>query len=260
MPVLLDQQHAVVLVEGDLRRPRVSKYLGVVGDVGFSTVLSGQAGLEDVLQPSQYQGLWVLASGALPPNPSELLGSDTAKHVLDDLRARFEYVIIDGSPVLPVTDSVVLAAATDGALLIARHGKTTREQLSRAVGNLGSAGAHLLGTIITMTPNKGRGAYEYRYYYESDASVKKDAPAQQAAQPTGGRRHRGEPSRPEPYRPEQQGPGDAQPGQHYRTPQAYSAEPAYREQSVPTAVSRPVAPAPLPGPRNGSVVDPGEQR
>ncbi|RIK01157.1 MAG: protein tyrosine kinase, partial [Acidobacteria bacterium] len=250
---------------------RVSKYLGVVGDVGFSTVLSGQAGLEDVLQPSQYQGLWVLASGALPPNPSELLGSDTAKHVLDDLRARFEYVIIDGSPVLPVTDSVVLAAATDGALLIARHGKTTREQLSRAVGNLGSAGAHLLGTIITMTPNKGRGAYEYRYYYESDPAVKKaaaDAPAQPAAQPTGGRRHRGEPSRPEPYRPEQQGPGDAQAGQHYRTPQAYSAEPAHQQSvptaasrpSLPTAVSRPVAPSPLPGPRNGSVVDPGEQR
>ncbi|HWJ09389.1 MAG TPA: hypothetical protein VNS46_08440, partial [Nocardioides sp.] len=93
-------------------------------------------------------------------------------------------------------------------------------------------------------------------------------PAQPAAQPTGGRRHRGEPSRPEPYRPEQQGPGDAQAGQHYRTPQAYSAEPAHQQSvpttasrpSQPTAVSRPVAPSPLPGPRNGSVVDPGEQR
>lgn len=68
--VLAEAGHSVVLVEGDLRRPRVSKYLGVVGDVGFSTVLSGQAGLEDVLQPSQYQGLWVLASGALPPTPA----------------------------------------------------------------------------------------------------------------------------------------------------------------------------------------------
>ncbi|AKE91307.1 polysaccharide biosynthesis tyrosine autokinase [Rhodococcus aetherivorans] len=277
--VLAEAGHSVVLVEGDLRRPRVSKYLGVVGDVGFSTVLSGQAGLEDVLQPSQYEGLWVLASGALPPNPSELLGSETAKHVIDHLRARFEYVIIDGSPVLPVTDSVVLAAATDGALLIARHGKTTREQLSRAVGNLGSAGAHLLGTIITMTPNKGRGAYEYRYYYESDESAKKatapastPAPAGSApvqpgpvAQTTGGRRYREEQNRPEPYRPEQPHRGgqdhdDAQPGQHYRAPQSYTADPAYREQAVPTAVSRPVAPSPMQGPRNGSVVDPGEQR
>ncbi|MDV6293937.1 hypothetical protein ACWEQV_28370 [Rhodococcus aetherivorans] len=130
-----------------------------------------------------------------------------------------------------------------------------------------------------MTPTKGRGAHEYQYCYESEESVKKapataatpapteSAPAQQgpAAQTTGGRRYREEQNRPEPYRPEQPHRGgpdhdDAQPGQHYRAPQAYTADAAYREQAVPTAVSRPVAPSPMQGPRNGSVVDPGEQR
>ncbi|GAA3169662.1 hypothetical protein GCM10020255_057500 [Rhodococcus baikonurensis] len=72
---------------------------------------------------------------------------------------------------LPVTDAAVLAAMSDGALVIARHGSTKRDQLARAVGNLQSVGAHVLGTVITMTPSRGRNAYEYSYYYESDKSL-----------------------------------------------------------------------------------------
>lgn len=115
--------------------------------------------------------LTVLASGPIPPNPSELLGTDTAHAVFADLRRRFDYVIIDASPLLPVTDAAVLSALADGALVIARHGSTKREQLSRAVGNLHSVGATILGTVITMTPLNGRGVYEYKYYYDSDPVV-----------------------------------------------------------------------------------------
>jgi capsular exopolysaccharide synthesis family protein len=154
--VLAESGKKVALVEGDLRRPRVSKYLGTLGDVGLSTVLSGQASLDDVLQPSRYENLSVLGSGALPPNPSELLGSDAARQMVDDMRARFDYVIIDASPLLPVTDAVVLTLAADGALMIARHGKTTRDQLSQAVTNLHNAGGAVLGSIITMTPSGAR--------------------------------------------------------------------------------------------------------
>ncbi len=167
--VLTEAGHTVALVEGDLRRPRVSKYLGVMGGAGLSTVLANQASIADVMQTTKYDGLWVLGAGALPPNPSELLGSEHARHVLEDLRSRFDYVIIDAPPLLPVTDAAVLSTITDGALLIARHGKTTKEQLARAVGNLRSVNATVLGTILNMTPAKGRGgSYEYRYYYESD--------------------------------------------------------------------------------------------
>ncbi|MBS9375460.1 polysaccharide biosynthesis tyrosine autokinase [Rhodococcus sp. B50] len=177
--VLAEAGHSVVLVEADLRRPRVTKYLGTLGDAGLSTVLANQASLEDVLQPTRFDGMWVLAAGGLPPNPSELLGSAHAREVIEDLRSRFDYVIIDAPPLLPVTDAAILTSIADGALLIARYGKTTREQFARAVGNLRAVNAPVLGTILAMTPTKGRGsAYEYRYYYSSD----KDGAAAVAAQ------------------------------------------------------------------------------
>ncbi|AWK75793.1 protein tyrosine kinase [Rhodococcus oxybenzonivorans] len=180
--VLAEGGKSVCLVEGDLRKPRVSKYMGVVGSVGLSSVLAGQATLDGVLQPTSYQGLTVLASGPIPPNPSELLGTATARQVLADLRERFDYVIVDASPLLPVTDATVLTAMSDGALVIARHGETKREQLTRAVGNLHSVGATILGTIITMTPSRGKGVYEYKYYYETDKSLPQMQRAEAAVQ------------------------------------------------------------------------------
>ncbi|QOH59290.1 polysaccharide biosynthesis tyrosine autokinase [Rhodococcus rhodochrous] len=177
--VLAEAGHSVVLVEADLRRPRVTKYLDTLGDAGLSNVLAHTAALEDVLQPTRFDGMWVLAAGGLPPNPSELLGSAHAREVIEDLRSRFDYVIIDAPPLLPVTDATILTNIADGALLIARYGKTTREQFARAVGNLRAVNAPVLGTILALTPTKGRGtAYEYRYYYSSD----KDAATPAAAQ------------------------------------------------------------------------------
>ncbi|WP_455901195.1 polysaccharide biosynthesis tyrosine autokinase [Rhodococcus gordoniae] len=189
--VLAEAGHSVVLVEADLRRPRVTKYLGTLGDAGLSTVLANQATLEDVLQSTRFDGMWVLAAGGLPPNPSELLGSAHAREVIEDLRSRFDYVIIDAPPLLPVTDAAILTNIADGALLIARYGKTTREQFARAVGNLRAVNAPVLGTILAMTPTKGRGtAYEYRYYYSSDKdgaapAARTSTPAAQRVDPAG---------------------------------------------------------------------------
>jgi receptor protein-tyrosine kinase len=162
---LAEANHNVVLVDGDLRRPRVAKYLDVLGSVGLSTFLGGVAPLEEVLQKTRYPRLTVLASGPCPPNPSELLGSLTAQKLLSDLRAEFDYVIIDSSPLLAVTDGAILAAHADGALLAVRYGKTTREQLVHAVGILNDVGAKVLGAIFTMLPTRGRGSYSYNYYY-----------------------------------------------------------------------------------------------
>ena len=158
---LAEAEHDVVLVDGDMRRPMLDKYLDVVGSVGFSTVLSGRASLDDVLQKTKFPGLTVLTSGAVPPNPSELLGSLAAKNVLRDMRARFDYVIVDSSPLLAVTDAAILAANSDGVLIMARFGQTKREQLTHAVGNLEDVGAAVLGAVFTMTPDRGRGAYSY---------------------------------------------------------------------------------------------------
>ena len=116
---LAEGDHNVVLVDGDLRRPSLDKYLDLVGRVGFSTVLAGRASLDEVLQKTRFPRLTVLTSGAVPPNPSELLGSVAAQKVLGELRSRFDYVVVDSCPLLAVTDTAILAADADGVLLVA---------------------------------------------------------------------------------------------------------------------------------------------
>jgi receptor protein-tyrosine kinase len=143
----------------------LDKYLDLVGPVGFSTVLSGGASLSESLQKTRFSGLSVLTSGAVPPNPSELLGSLAAKKLLSELRAQFDYVIVDSTPLLAVTDAALLAAGADGVFIMARFGQTKREQLAHAVGNLQSVGARLLGAVFTMVPTRGSAAYSYRYSY-----------------------------------------------------------------------------------------------
>lgn len=170
--VLAEAEHNVVVVDGDMRRPKLDQYLGVVGNVGFSTVLSGAATLDEAVQETRFPRLSVLTSGAVPPNPSELLGSMTAKKVLSDLRARFDYVIIDSSPLIAVTDAAVLAASSDGVLLMSRFAQTSREQVTHAIKNLDAVGAVVLGAVFTMTSTRGSASYSYSYGYgygEEDA-------------------------------------------------------------------------------------------
>jgi receptor protein-tyrosine kinase len=178
---LAENDHNVVLVDGDMRRPTLHKYLDLVGSVGFSTVLSGRANLDEALQKTQFPGLTVLTSGAIPPNPSELLGSLTAKKLLAELRANFDYVIVDSTPLLAVTDAAILAAGSDGALIMARFGQTKHEQVSHAVESLQGVGARLLGAVFTMMPTRGSSSYTYHYtYYGSEQGrrgTQRDAPS-----------------------------------------------------------------------------------
>jgi receptor protein-tyrosine kinase len=161
---LAEAEHNVVLVDGDMRRPKLHEYLNAIGSVGFSTVISGRATLREVLQKTRFPGLTVLTSGAIPPNPSELLGSLATKKVLSEMRSDFDYVIVDSSPLLPVTDAAILAAEGDGVFVIARFGETKREQLTHAVGNLRNVDARILGALFTMTPARGNASYDYQYY------------------------------------------------------------------------------------------------
>lgn len=167
---LAEANHDVVLVDGDMRRPKLNEYLDLVGSVGLSTVLSGRADLADVLQKTSFPGLTVLTSGGTPPNPSELLGSMAAKNLLAELRSSFDYVIVDSSPLLAVTDAAILAAGSDGVLLIARYGQTRRNHLEHATENLDDVGARLLGAVLTMTPDRRGGTYSYSYYGEPAAT------------------------------------------------------------------------------------------
>lgn len=162
---LAESDKSVVLVDGDMRRPSLHRYLDLVGTVGFSTVLSGAVALEDALQKTRFAGLTVLTAGAIPPNPSELLGSQSARSLINELRAKFDYVIIDSTPLLAITDAAIIGAGADGVLIMARYGHTKREHLSHAAGSLRSVGAPLLGAVFTMTPSRGGGSYSYNYGY-----------------------------------------------------------------------------------------------
>jgi capsular exopolysaccharide synthesis family protein len=180
---LAEANYDVVLVDGDMRRPSVAKYLNLVGSVGFSTVLSGNATLEDVLQTTKYPRMSVLTAGTVPPNPSELLGSQAARKVLGELREKFDYVIIDSSPLLAVTDGAILATNADGALIMARFGETKREQLAHSVKMLNNVGATLLGAVFTMTPVRRNSYYGYSYNYSYGEDVaREDTAATKAAQ------------------------------------------------------------------------------
>jgi receptor protein-tyrosine kinase len=192
---LAEAEHTVALVDGDLRRPRLDKYLDLVGSVGFSTVLAGRASLNDVLQKSRFPGVTVLTSGAIPPNPSELLGSLAAKKVLDELRAHFEYVVIDSSPLLAVTDAAILAAGADGVLIMARYGQTKRDQLAHAAGHLRGVGARLLGAVFTLTPTRGNSSYSYSYSYYGDGGATSSTLDASVVGPAPGRRRRSRPTR-----------------------------------------------------------------
>lgn len=154
----------VLLLEGDLRRPKVAEYFGIESAVGVSTVLVGRASLRDAVQVAN--GVSILASGRRPPNASELLQSGAMRRLLAEAREMFDYVIIDAPPLLPVTDAALLAAEADGAVLVVRHGRTTTHDVRTARARLEAVGAELLGTIVNMTPEvKRTGRYGYGYGY-----------------------------------------------------------------------------------------------
>jgi capsular exopolysaccharide synthesis family protein len=149
----------VLLVDGDLRRPRIAEYLGIETAAGLTNVLAGHVDVTDVLQPWGGGGLTVLASGTVPPNPSELLGSQTMIELMARLRKRFDVILIDTPPLLPVTDGAVAAAHADGAVLVVRFGRAKRHQIASALNSLRSVDARILGTVFNMAPVKTTDAY-----------------------------------------------------------------------------------------------------
>ncbi len=158
----------VVLVECDLRRPMIAARLGLDDSVGTTNVLVGKVSSTDALQQYADTGLRVLASGPIPPNPSELLQSQAMEKLLGELRSDFDIVILDAPPLLPVTDAALLAAQADGALIVVRHSKTTRDQLAHAVERLEAVDAKAIGVVINLAPPGKAGrqtGYGYGYGY-----------------------------------------------------------------------------------------------
>ena len=153
--------NSVCIIEADLRRPRLLDYMGMDGTVGLTNVLIGEAELDDVLQPFGTGGMLILGAGPIPPNPSELLGSPHMRQTLDDLERRFDYVLLDAPPVLPVTDAAVLGRICDGTIIVAGSGVIKKEHLGKALEALHRVNASVLGIIVNRIPTKGVDAYSY---------------------------------------------------------------------------------------------------
>lgn len=159
---LADAGKRVILVDADLRRPQICTYLGLTENGGLTSVLADKAGLEDVLVTSKNRMLSVLPCGPIPPNPSELLGSARMIALLEQLKERADMIVIDSPPLLPVVDAAILSHISDGALLVAMHGRVRRDQVSRSIEQLDAVGAKLLGNVLNRVPASGdAGAYGY---------------------------------------------------------------------------------------------------
>ncbi|MFI7607791.1 polysaccharide biosynthesis tyrosine autokinase [Micromonospora sp. NPDC049366] len=154
----------VLLVDADLRRPKVDDYLGIDAGVGLTDVLVGDVQVGDVVQRWGDKSLLVLPSGSAPPNPSELLGSKAMADLLLALRESADIVIIDTAPLLAVTDGVVVAVQADGALLVSQQGRTSRAQVAAAARALHAVSVRLLGCVLNMAKMPKAEAYQYEAY------------------------------------------------------------------------------------------------
>ena len=155
-----------MLIDGDLRRPTVTQAFGLPAGAGLTDLLTGRASLNDVVQePLDGVPLMVVGSGNTPPNPSELLGSNTMRHLLQGL-AKDHLVVVDAPPLLPVTDAAVLTASADGAIIVVSAGKTLDTQLAGAINHLRQVNGRILGVVLNKieTTTVGRGYGNYGYY------------------------------------------------------------------------------------------------
>ena len=177
----------VTLIDGDLRRPSVADSLSLVDGAGLTDVLVGRVKSAEVIQDHpDVPGLRVLASGAIPPNPSELLGSKAMQTLVRDL-AKEAIVVIDAPPLLPVTDAAVLTRSADGAIVVVSYGSTLDTELAVALGNVAAVHGRTLGIVFnrmrrTATSGFYGGDY-YRYEYKPDTGRRKLKPRREKDQP-----------------------------------------------------------------------------
>jgi len=157
-----------ILVDADLRRPRIHKVFDCANEVGLTSLLVGEVeSLDEALRSTEVDGLRVLPCGAVPPNPAELLGSARMAHLLDELSAHADIVILDSPPILAVTDAGILAGMVTGTILVAEAGETRLEAFAQGAELIKKTGGNLLGIVLNRLHNKRGGYYYYHYNYYS---------------------------------------------------------------------------------------------
>ncbi len=155
----------VLIIDCDLRRPRLHRVFNIPRDRGIANILVGSCTINEAIVHSQIPGIDLIPSGPVPPNPSEMLGSNSMHEFLKGLRDRYDLIIIDSPPVTAVTDAVILSRLVDGVLLVIRAGETHREIIRNGISLLQHANAHILGAILNGVEMGRDSYYYYQYYY-----------------------------------------------------------------------------------------------
>jgi capsular exopolysaccharide synthesis family protein len=158
----------VLLVDTDMRRPRLHGSLGIPRQTGLSNLILGDRDYEEVIKATEIPNLFLLPCGPLPPNPAELLMSHRFEVVLEELKKRFDRIILDSPPLQVVTDAVVLSKQADGAILVVRADKTLREDIRRSARQIRAVEGTIYGTIVNAIEPDSRSGYYYSYYGYSE--------------------------------------------------------------------------------------------
>lgn len=165
---LAEDGHKVLLIDSDLRRPAQARLLVEKQTPGLSNVLAEQTLLEEAIHKDQYPNLDMLFAGDIPPNPSELLGSEKMRELIETLSERYDYILVDTPPVNLVSDTSIIASLLDGVLLLVRQGQTTKDMVRKAVANLELTGIKPLGFVLNgVELNQGK-SYGYSYSSRND--------------------------------------------------------------------------------------------
>ena len=172
--VMAQTGQETLLVDCDLRKPMLHKMFALANHKGLTNLLTETLLLEELVQPTQQDKLQVLTSGPIPPNPAELLASRRMANFLEELRSRYEKIIIDTTPTEAVTDAIVLSSQVDGVLLVLDSGKTPIQLAREARDKLDRANAHLLGIILNRIKRDSNGYYHYYYYAYGESSSHPD--------------------------------------------------------------------------------------
>lgn len=163
--VLAQANKRVILVSADLRKPRISRFFGLHNRPGLTDVFHGRATLAQAMHNPGIKNLRLLASGPIPANPAELLGSEKMKEVLEELRAAADFILLDGPPVLALADAITLAPLADGVLFIADAENTSRSAVAHARSQLDQVNARIIGTVLNNFNPARASAYQYHYRY-----------------------------------------------------------------------------------------------
>ena len=171
--VLTQAGKSVLLLDCDMRNPTVHKNFGLSNKLGLSSCISMGTALSDAVQKTSIEGLYALTGGVIQPNPSELLGSEQMKNVLQCVKFQYDYVLIDTPPVMPVTDALIVGRFVDGMILVIASAEVKVEMARDVKKQLQHAGANILGVVLNKVRSEHHGyGYGYYYYYGSKEAEK----------------------------------------------------------------------------------------